>query len=990
MERRGWPWKKKSSDKNITEKLAVASDSSGGSDSGTTLSSLASLGDQESYKKVNYVQVTMDTYTHLTGLDDQVKALKNQVKVSEDEINNLKEKLEFSEDEVRDLKEKYTFAEDEVNDLKEKLELSEDEVSDLMEKYQVSEDEVRDLKEKYKVSKDEVKCLKEKLVSAELEINNKDILIKQHAKVAEDAVSGWEKADEEALALKWQLESVTLLKLTAEDKTSHLDGALKECMRQIRNLKEESEIKLQEATMAKTKLEAKVEEVELKFRQVAGENGLLLKSLEERSDVIVKMNEENSKCQSENEYLKANIQSCEQEIKSLKYELHVVSKEFDIRNEEKNMIMRSAEVANKQHLEDVKNIAKLEAECQRLRGLVRKKLPGPAAVAQMKLEVENFGREGSESRIQRSKAKNLSPSSPKISTEELQQPHKEIEFLTTRLLAMEEETKTLKEALASRNCELQESRNMFAKTVGKLKSLEGQMQALNQQSSPKLNFGSLSEVSLSRRSCTSLSEEGSTESWTPTMSNSSQLSKYKSLDNSNKSEKANKLDFMEDFLEMERLASLPSSGRDVSVSVTSDHARSFEDDDKASGEAIKVNSPQKLESPIVKSSTSDSKPETTNLALLKLQSALSMVLKSPTKDIGMDQVLGELKCAMKEVQSSLTQHSVGHLSEEANSNEGLFENDGERTEQYLAAAVSQIHDFVRLIGREAIRVQDSSGLVKDLDEFSTIFNSSIQNKEILVAFVIKLSHVFGKFNGVNFHVLNGDASACDYVDKVTLLENQVFQEDASSLSSIGHCQTPHPENFIDNNNSPDGSPCKCVLDELRQLKLERNKLVDELAKCAQDLCNAKLELQEMEQCLGELKPQLESSEKKCSLVDTQLKCMTESYKLLDRRAQELESEVNLLQEKKTMLENDLMEERNNHRDALARCKDLQERLLRNVNCSTCSASSAGGSDIKSQQEKEIVATAEKLAECQETINFLSKQLKSLLSPQEMPVSQNTE
>ncbi|KAG6419694.1 hypothetical protein SASPL_116203 [Salvia splendens] len=51
------------------------------------------------------------------------------------------------------------------------------------------------------------------------------------------------------------------------------------------------------------------------------------------------------------------------------------------------MSMWSADVANKQHLDGVKKIAKLEAECQRLRGLVRKKLPGPATLAQMKLEV---------------------------------------------------------------------------------------------------------------------------------------------------------------------------------------------------------------------------------------------------------------------------------------------------------------------------------------------------------------------------------------------------------------------------------------------------------------------------------------------------------------------------------------------------------------------------------------------------------------------------
>ncbi|KAK8934700.1 Filament-like plant protein 4 [Platanthera zijinensis] len=97
----------------------------------------------------------------------------------------------------------------------------------------------------------------------------------------------------------------------------------------------------------------------------------------------MKVSEEKYQVDAQVEVLKNNIQSCEREISSMKYELHVVAKELEIRNEEKNMIMKSAEIGNKQHLEDVKKVAHLEAECQRLRGLVRKRLPGPAALAQM-------------------------------------------------------------------------------------------------------------------------------------------------------------------------------------------------------------------------------------------------------------------------------------------------------------------------------------------------------------------------------------------------------------------------------------------------------------------------------------------------------------------------------------------------------------------------------------------------------------------------------
>ncbi|KAJ0963238.1 hypothetical protein J5N97_028360 [Dioscorea zingiberensis] len=44
----------------------------------------------------------------------------------------------------------------------------------------------------------------------------------------------WEKAEVEALALKQQLESNTMLKLIVEEQATHLDSALKECVKQIR------------------------------------------------------------------------------------------------------------------------------------------------------------------------------------------------------------------------------------------------------------------------------------------------------------------------------------------------------------------------------------------------------------------------------------------------------------------------------------------------------------------------------------------------------------------------------------------------------------------------------------------------------------------------------------------------------------------------------------------------------------------------------------
>ncbi|KAK8678396.1 hypothetical protein V6N13_143898 [Hibiscus sabdariffa] len=99
--------------------------------------------------------------------------------------------------------------------------------------------------------------------------------------------------------------------------------------------------------------------------------------------------------------------------------------------------------------------------------------------------------------------------------------------------------------------------------------------------------------------------------------------------------------------------------------------------------------------------------------------------------------------------------------------------------------------------------------------------------------------------------------------------------------------------------------------------------------------------------------------------------MTESYRSLETHANELETELNLLRVKIEALENQLQDEKRCHHDAFARCKELEEQLQRNENCSVCS--SAADNDLKSKQEKEL---AEKLAECQETIFLLSKQLKA--------------
>nr|KJB40143.1 hypothetical protein B456_007G048300 [Gossypium raimondii] len=936
MDRRGWPWKKKSSEKTGTDKQAVVSDGTSAS-----LSSLASLGDQEKCKKVNYVQISMESYVHLTGLEDEVKKLKDQVRLCEDEVKNLKGKLS----------------------------------------------------------------------EADTEIKSKDGLISQHAKVAEEAVSGWEKADAEAFALKRQLENLTLLKLSAEDRAAHLDGALKECMRQVRNVKEESEHKLHDVVLAKSiqwdkvklGLEAKIAELDEGLLRAAAENQAISSSLHERSNLIVQIEVEKSKAEAEMELIKENLMLREKEISSLKYELHMVSKELEIRNEEKNISVRSAEAANKQHLASVSKIAKLEAECQRLRGLVRKRLPGPAAFAQMKQEIDHFGRDFGGPQSKRNAVKNPNPNlSPQMefSAGNLLQSQKEIDYLNMRLLEMEEETKMLKEALASRNSELQAARDMCAKTSVKVKSLEAQIQALNNQtSSPKSSIGHpagdlSSQYASNAPSITSTSEDGvdvegrSAESLLPVTSDISHLGMQKSSHKVHKQKNPNCLELMDDFLEMEKLACLPNDAggaNDVSShpgnygnyrAEGNTSRNAVQDQDLFSVQEFGFSPSSKQGSSSARSSTTELQQDVKNLPFLKLRSMISSIFESQTKDLNLGKVLEDIKCAILEIQGSLPQHCLyegvqaGHSPSDPKDVSGqslIFLDEENITKKNLASAISQIHQVVLSIGREAVRVQDppSDGhrLSKTLDDFSAFADKFVFDKKGLVDFILRLSHVFAEADRLNLGFLgyrDYDRNASDNhcIDKVALLENKVVQDNPLKHACGGGCHLCH--------SCPDS-----------ELKLDKQNITVDLARSTEDLENVKLLLQETENSLTELKLQLASSQNLHSLAETQLKCMTESYKSLELRAQELEAEVNLLQEKSAKLDDELLGEKRGHQDALARCKDLEDRVQRNVASFFCPSSAIGDSEMKMKQERELKDAAQKLAACQETIYLLGRQLQSL-------------
>ncbi|KAL6506764.1 hypothetical protein OROHE_022596 [Orobanche hederae] len=890
MDRRSWPWKKKSSDKQAS--AANASDSSTAASEMDT--DQVDRAKQDTNKKPKYVQISMESYIHLTGLEDQVKSYEEQVQSFEDKVKELNEKLS----------------------------------------------------------------------EADVEMTNKENLVKQHAKVAEEAVSGWEKAEAEALALKNHLESVTLLKLTAEDRASHLDGALKECMRQIRNLKEDHEQNMHEVILNKTKvfdkmklgLEAKIFDLDRELMRSVSENAALSRSLQERSNMLIQLSEEKSQAKTEIELLKSSVESCEKEVNTLRYELNIARKEVEIRNEEKNMSMRSTEVANKQHLEGVKKIAKLEAECQRLRGLVRKKLPGPAALAQMKLEVENLGRDSGESRLRRSPVKPPTPYSPQMtefSLECSQKYLKENELLTERMLAMDEETKMLKEALAKRNSELQASRSIYAQTANKLQILEARLQGTGEQKSySRFNTQVVSaEAIYSRKSFTSMSEDGNDDSlscsgsWTTgLMSELSHLKKEKNVDDPHKSENANNhRDLMDDFLEMEKLAYSSNESHE-----TVSHMEFSGNTGNNAGSDV-VNNETVVEITTSTDSQESPQPQSDPHIFAELKSKMSMVLESMSNEKDMEKAIEDIRRVMQDMHDTLQhQGKISDLNTLADGDNITATKEighAETISQELKMAITHIYDFITILGKEAKTVPastpDRERLNKKLDTFSAKYSEALNNDINLIDFVLGVSHVLYKASELHFSVLGFkgcelETGSSDCIDKIALPENKPVVDSLEERYSHGCARfsdsasdpdVPNDSNLVPTSDST-ATSWKCSLEEFEQLKSDKDNLEAELARCIENFENTKCQLLETEQVLAEVKSQLTSAQKSNNLAETQLKCMAESYKSLETRADKLKNEVNILQVKIDTLDSELQGERRCHEETLGRCKDLQEQLER--------------------------------------------------------------
>ncbi|KHN09208.1 Filament-like plant protein [Glycine soja] len=201
---------------------------------------------------------------------------------------------------------------------------------------------------------DGLRNMSENLSAALVNVSAKEALVKQHVIVAEEAIAGWEKAEKEVASLKKQVDALTLQNSTLEDRVTHLDSALKECVRQLRQTREEQDQNIHDVLLKKTQeLESAKTKLEKQLMELLNKPDASNASSPSSTDIGM--------CQ--------KVEYLEKENMALKHELQGQSEKLELRTIERDLSTQTAEMASKQHLESINKVAKLEAECRRLKNL---------------------------------------------------------------------------------------------------------------------------------------------------------------------------------------------------------------------------------------------------------------------------------------------------------------------------------------------------------------------------------------------------------------------------------------------------------------------------------------------------------------------------------------------------------------------------------------------------------------------------------------------
>ncbi|KAL6952398.1 hypothetical protein U1Q18_042722 [Sarracenia purpurea var. burkii] len=824
------------------------------------------------------------------------------------------------------------------------------------------------------------------LASVLCESNGKDELLARHAKAAEDAIVDREKAEAAAVSLKQELDEALQQKASSNERLAQLNAALKDSMQQLTSVREEQEQRIRDAVMrtagefekAQKKLEEKLTEKSKRVANLTVDNTRLSKTLLVKEKLIEELSKGKSQAEAEFDTLMTRLDSVEKENSFLKYEFRMLEKELEIRNEEIAFSRQSAGVSQKQHLESVKKITKLEAECQRLRILVRKRLPGPAALAKMKSEVEVLGRNQSE--LRRRKLNPLTGSlvvRQKTLENPCDVPSKKISILIGRLCDLEEENKALKEIIAKKDNE-----------NSKLSKVEAQLGEL-----------SLGPNSIEFSRCSPSSKE-----FSPTPSfdfTNDETSHYEPWASPREHNTFGVLDMslMDDFVEMEKLAIVTVGTALGSSSVSSDASNalaisscvssvatdalaiSFED---SGGDHLDERGKELI--PVVQGQSSDNEQEIQTKDVLTqeghdwLQNVLKLILdQTRISKRSFDDLLEDIRIAFTNMKHSY----ANKANKEEMSNHHIQSN--------MSSSICKIIELIRRIDLTCSKNSDVS-----------------DNERILIrAFQWKnseLSTVLQQFVQTCDDLLDGKAKFDNFASELTsaldwIINHCIICEDFSSVNDQinKHLGLDKSPSAIELEDGVDGPIVEMEKKTRSDLQEENRGLKDKLQKIEslqKDLeamlrtANTKSEvlmnqLQESVQSIGCLHMELKTMKESKGIVEEQIESQRLINEDLDTQLTIAKAKLNEVLQKLSSLEVELEDKGHCCEELEATCLELQLQL-ESANNNEVPEDKIDKEERLLQTGWEITTASAKLAECQETIFKLGKQLKALALPREAP------
>ncbi|GMH13491.1 hypothetical protein Nepgr_015332 [Nepenthes gracilis] len=831
----------------------------------------------------------------------------------------------------------------------------------------------------------------ERLVSSSCECNAKEGLVNKHARVAEEALAGKEKAEAAAANLRQELDKALQQGVTAEERLAHLDAALKDCMQQIDSLRQDQDERICDAITKASldfdkehkKIEGKLTEANKRLANLAAENTHLTKALLCKEKLIEDLDQRKSQVEAEFETIMARLDSMEKENTFLKYECCLLEKELEIRNEEREYSRRSSAALNKQYLESVKEITRLEAECQQLRMLVRKRLQGPAASLNTKKDISTQVKDHASTMRRRT-----TPTSAGLVTRGADQansqeiPSKKIGFLVEQLCAIEEENKTLKEILTLRDNELHSSTVKCARTISRLAEVEAQLKELSlaeksmqlASCNPSSNHNKISGVDISDGDV--LSGPGS---WASALL--SELDRFRGRNQEDQVEckaiEVSDVSLMNDFIEMENKLAITTD----TLNGASGHHRYWLQD------ILQV---------ILEEHRASNRSFDELMDDIKL--ALSCQNDLPSNGTDKTNSSKDEKRSCLEISGLLTWTSPNFSPHNDVQEE---EPRGQQIESPLRMTICRIitllegispASFVENIATEKDQhLLMTRSLGPDLDYSVYVFRwKSSELKGVLQKLVLACTHVLYGKNGLDEFASELVLALEWTVDNCIILQDSAcVKEKIRKHFGLDRSKSESKLDFT----SADGQNMLAQMIKIQSSLQEENDGLQHKLKALESkiLCTEKKlqsatqenealmnQLRESKQSLGSLLTELDILKKSKEVIENQIENQKLINEDLDTQLTVAKVKLNKIMQKLSSLEIEL-EDRNNCCEELeATCLELQLQL------ETLSGKEATNSEVD-QLERKLEngwADSAKLVDSKETIQSLREQVKALPSPQQ--------